>query len=165
VLKLDWNLLFTLINLVVFYFLMRKFLFGPIMNIMEERKKTIEEGFSKARTDQAEAMELKEHYKAALSGAREESRKIVAEAKENAQAEYNRILKDADANAAQIMENAQKTISLEKEKTMQDLKSQVAELAMDAARKVTGSGKSSRDDLDLYNQFLEETGERHDSEH
>lgn len=68
-LKLDWNLLFTLINLIVFYFLMRKFLIKPITNIMEERKKLIENGLSQARQNQDEALKLKEQYEAALVGA------------------------------------------------------------------------------------------------
>ena len=47
-LKFNWNFLFMLINLVIFYLLMRKFLFKPIMKVMDKRKEIIENQFSDA---------------------------------------------------------------------------------------------------------------------
>lgn len=158
-LKLDWNLLFTLINLIVFYLLMKKFLFGPVMKIMEERKKIIEDGLKQAKDSQDEALALKEKYEAALVGAREESEKIVSGAKENAKLEYDRIVKEADICAKDTLERAQQTIELEREKTIRDLKSQVAGLALSAAKKVTASQSTVQDDLNLYEQFLKEAGD------
>ncbi len=163
-LKLDWNLLFTLINLVIFYILMRKFLIKPIMNIMEQRKKLIEDGFNQARQDQDEALKLKEQYETALTGARNESSRIVAEAKATAKTEYDRVMQDAQKDAAALLENAGKNIELEKQKAMFDLRSQVAGLAMEAARKVTGEKDHSAQDLKLYDQFLEEAGDYHDTD-
>ena len=160
-LKLDWNLLFTLINLVIFYVLMKVFLIKPIAKFMEKRQKLIEEGLNQARSDQEEALKLKEQYEAALVGARDESSKIVADAKLSAKSEYDRVMKDAQKDAASLLENAEKNIALEKEKAMLDLKSQVAGLAMEAARKVTGQRDYSEDDLALYDKFLEEAGDQH----
>ena len=159
VLKLDWNLLFTLINLIVFYLLMKKFLFGPVIRIMDERKKHIEDGLNQAKNSQAEALELKQKYEAALVNARAESEQIMAGAKENAKMEYDGILKEADETAAQTMARAQQNIELEKEKTIRDLKAQVAELALNAAKKVTAANTTVSDDLNLYDQFLKEAGE------
>lgn len=163
-LKLDWNLLYTLINLVVFYFLMRKFLIKPITNIMEERKKLIEDGLSQARQNQDEALKLKEQYEAALVGARSESGEIVARAKQTAQAEYDRVMLDARKDAGLMLEDARKTIQLDKEKAMHDLKSQVAGLAMAAARSVTGEKDYSREDIELYDKFLGKVGDSHDTD-
>ena len=59
------------------------------------------------------------------------------------------------------MENAQKTIALEKEKALLDLKGQVAGLAIEAARKVTGQKDHSQEDLALYDKFLSEAGDDH----
>lgn len=162
-LKLDWSLLFTLINLIVFYFLMKKFLIKPITNIMEERKKLIENGLSQARQNQDEALKLKEQYEAALVGARSESSKILADAKQSAKAEYDRVMQEAAKDAGTFMENAQKTIELEKQKAIYDLRSQVAGLAIEAACKVTGNKDHSREDRELYDKFLEEAGDYHDT--
>ena len=94
-----------------------------------------------------------------LANARAESEQIMAGAKENPKMEYDRILKEADETAAQTMARAQQNIELEKEKTIRDLKAQVAELALNAAKKVTAANTTVSDDLNLYDQFLKEAGE------
>lgn len=164
-LKLDWNLLFNLINLIVFYFLMKRFLFSPIMKVMDERKKIINDGLSQAKSSQEEALALKNKYEAALSDARETSEKIMADAKENAKLEYDRIVKAADEEAKASVLKARKTIEAEKENTMRDLQSQVAALALSAAKKVTSSKSTIEDDLNLYERFLEEAGDKDVTNH
>lgn len=163
VLKLDWNLLFILINLIVFYFLMRKFLIRPITNIMEERKKLIEDGLSHARENQEEASKLKAQYEAALVGARGESQKIVSAARDHAHKEYDRVLEQARREAGELMETADREIQMERKKALSDLKTQVAGLAVEAARKVSGEKDFSSRDMELYDKFLEEAGDGHDT--
>ena len=58
--QLNINLLFTIINLLVLYFLMKRFLIGPIMRVMDQRQTMIEEGLENARNSQKEAEELSE---------------------------------------------------------------------------------------------------------
>lgn len=60
--QLNINLLFTIINLLVLYFLMKRFLIGPIMRVMDQRQTMIEEGLENARNSQKEAEELKVKY-------------------------------------------------------------------------------------------------------
>ena len=47
--EININLVFVILNLVVFYLLMKKFLFGPILNVMEQRKAMIDQQFTSAR--------------------------------------------------------------------------------------------------------------------
>ena len=84
--KVDLSLLWTIINLVVFYLLLKKFLFKPVMGIMEKREQMIADGLKNASDRQEEAESLKKEYESALSGAKEESVKIV----ENARVEAKR---------------------------------------------------------------------------
>ena len=49
--KIDINLVFTIINLLVLYLLMKKFLFGPIINVMDQRKAMITSSLQKQRND------------------------------------------------------------------------------------------------------------------
>ena len=76
----------------------------------------------------------------------------------------NRVMQEANRDAGALMENAQKTIEMEKAKAMHDLKSQVAGLALEAARKVTGKCDHSQEDIELYDQFLSEAGDSHDTD-
>ena len=83
-LKLGWDLVWTIINLIVLYLLMKKFLIGPVMGIMEKRKALIASQFDHAKAVQEKADELKGQYEQALSSAKEESAQIIEGAKADA---------------------------------------------------------------------------------
>lgn len=107
-LRIDWNVLFTIINLIVLYLLLKKFLIGPVTGIMQKRKEMIEGQLADADDKRKQAGELKQQYEDMLKGAHEESVKILEEARKNAQKEYDSKVKSADAQADKIIENAQK---------------------------------------------------------
>ena len=65
-LRVDINLVFTIINLLVLYLLMKKFLFGPVVAVMEKRKAMIEEQFANAAAAEKNANELKSQYEDTL---------------------------------------------------------------------------------------------------
>ena len=119
------SLLFTIINLIVFYLLLKKSLFKPVMGIMEKREKMIADGLKNASDSQEEAARLKAEYEKALEGAKAES--------------------------IQIVEN-------ERKQTMNDLQSEIAGLAMQAARKIVDDTKGNQD---IYDQFLKGAGDAH----
>ena len=95
-LRIDSNLIWIIVNLLIFYFLIRKFLFKPVLNIIEKRKQMVAEQFEKADTVNAEALELKTQYEASLQGAKEEAVQIVADARERAGVQYKQIVSDAE---------------------------------------------------------------------
>ena len=71
--EININLVFTIINLIVLYLLMKKFLFGPILNVMEQRKNMIDQQFASAKDTEEQAYELKGKYEDALKSAKDES--------------------------------------------------------------------------------------------
>ena len=79
--KIDINLVFTIINLLVLYLLMKKFLFGPIIKVMDVRKAMIDQQFAGAKEQEDQAKALKEQYEGALKSAREESFQIMEQAR------------------------------------------------------------------------------------
>ena len=85
--KIDINLVFTIINLLVLYLLMKKFLFGPIINVMDQRKAMIDQQFAEAKERQDNAKELQEQYEGALRSAKEESYQIMEQARKEAKAQ------------------------------------------------------------------------------
>ena len=68
-LRIDFNLVLTMINLVILFLILRKFLFRPIMNIMEKREAMISDGLKNAEDSQNQALELKSQYEEKLKGA------------------------------------------------------------------------------------------------
>ncbi|MBC5689683.1 F0F1 ATP synthase subunit B [Mediterraneibacter sp. NSJ-55] len=161
-LQLNMNLLYTIINLVVLYLLLRHFLIKPVTEIMEKRKKLIEDGLLNAQNAQDDAAKMKREYEAALSGAKQESAKILEKAQRQAKEEYEKILQKADEKAADMMESAKESIRVQREQTIHELQSQIAGLALNAAAKIVGEKTENQGNQEIYNQFLEEVGEAFD---
>ena len=156
--KIDINLVFTIINLIVLYLLMKKFLIA----VMEKRKAMIDEQFASAEKTTAEANQLKGQYEDALKSAKEESFSIVEQAKDEAKVQADSIVKRANDQAGQILEKARRDISTEQEAAMKAMEGKVAELAMDAASRIMGKKNDEAQDMSLYDQFLEGAGDPHD---
>lgn len=157
-LSLDLNLVWTIINLVVLYLLLRHFLFKPVMGIMEKRRQIIEDGLKNAQDAQNDALKMKQEYEDALKGVKQESAQIIEQARSAAKNEYDRIVGEAGDKAGSIIENAKETVRVEREQTMKELQGEIAGLAVASAAKIVGRTA----DEDLYDQFLKEVGGTHD---
>ena len=120
-LSINMGLVWTIINLIVLFLLLRHFLINPVSNIMEQRRKLIADGLQNAQDTQDEANRLKAEYEEALSGAKKESAEIVDKARIDARAEYDRIVGEAGAKAGNIIENAKENVRIEREQTMKEL--------------------------------------------
>ena len=162
-LRIDWNVIFTIVNLIVLYLGLRKFLIGPVTKVMDQRKQLIEGQMADSRHVNEQANELKAQYEDALKQAHEESAQIVEKARKSAQAEYESRMDAADAEAQKIIANAHKSIDLEREKTVQELQSQIAGLAMAATAKVLGDTDQAAQNKLMYEQFLAKTGGLNDT--
>ena len=156
-LRIDWNVVFTIINLIVLYLGLRKFLIGPVTNVMEQRKQMIEGQIADANKLKAEAGDLKKQYEGMLAQAHEESAELLEKTRKSAQAEYENRINVADAEAEKIIENAH-------DKTVQDLQSQIAVLAVAAAGKVLGEASTNENNRLLYQQFLTKAGGVNDAD-
>lgn len=154
--KLDMSIVYIIINLIVLYLLLRHFLIRPVTEVMEKRRKMIEEGFQNAKNAQEDALKMKQEYEASLSGARQESVQIVENARKSAKAEYDRIVSEADGKAGTIIESAKETVRVEREKAMREIQSEIAGLAVASARKIMGEGTREEQDMALYDTFLKE---------
>ena len=158
-LRIDSNLIWIIVNLLIFYFLIRKFLFKPVLNIIEKRKQMVTEQFEKADTVNAEALELKTQYEASLQGAKEEAVQIVADARERADVQYKQIVSDAEKRSADLLEKTNQDM----DRALQSVQKEISTLAMAAAIKIIGENSSKVTDEQLYNEFLSKTGDKHDS--
>ena len=162
--KIDINLVFTIINLLVLYLLMKKFLFGPIIKVMDVRKAMIDQQFAGAKEQEDQAKALKEQYEGALKSAREESFQIMEQARKEAKARADKTVEDTQAKVSAMLAKAQEDINTERENAMRQMKDDVASLAMEAAGKIIGKNSGADQDLSLYDQFIEKAGDPDDSD-
>lgn len=164
ILRLDWNVVATIVNVIVLYWLMKKLLYKPIQAIMDKRKELIDSQFSQAKETKAKADALKNEYEGLMGNAKEESQKIVEKAREAAKADYDDKVEEASCQASRLLEEARDTIRVERDKMLHDMELQIASLALCAAAKVIGAKASSKYDHALYEQFLSEAGETNDTD-
>ncbi len=163
-LRLDYNLVFTIINLLILFVLLKKFLFGPVIEVMEKRKALIDEQFSSAANAQKQAEQMKTEYEAAFKDADAKAAGVIADAKQSAQAEYERIVSNANAEAARIVSRAEENIVADKQKALQDMESEIASIAMHAATQVIRDQASGLDNVKLYDEFLSKAGDAGDTD-
>ena len=158
-LRLDWNILFNIINLIILYLLMKRFLFKPVNAILEKRQQAADAQFAEADRQKAEAKESQEHYDALVQGAEDEKKRIVADARQEASAEYGRILSEAKDKADGIVEKAKADAENEKAAAMQQADAAVRDMVVTAAARMVAMKDAKESDRALYDKFLAETKE------
>ena len=128
-LQLDvWNVLFTIINLLILFVLMRIFLYKPVQKIIAKRQEEADRQFGEAAAKQSEAEDLKTKYQAVLSDAENEKKKVVSEARKTADEEYQRIVADAHKTASQIKDDAEAEAISQKEQILKKAEKEIARI-------------------------------------
>ena len=89
---------------------------------------------------------------------------MIEQAKLDAKQEYNQILNEANEKADKVMKTARESLNQEREQAFDDMKAQVAGLAMDAAKKILLENTDNISGVNAYDQFLKDAGDSHDSE-
>lgn len=162
-LTLNMNIVWTFVNLIVLFILLRVFLFKPVTNIINQRQRILSE-----QMNQADGMEktAKEHLNEANkvlqssnSLAQAHADKIIEDAKlENA-----RIINEAKEEADRILTDARLRAKREAELLMNESKGQIAELALAAAKKLAKVNRNEAEEQSLFNDVLREASIRHDA--
>ena len=155
-----WTALFVLLNTLTIFFVAKKFLFGPVMNIIQERQQEIDDLYAGANSAKDEAEALLNEYQEKLADARNTSDRMVKEAVARAQAREEDIIRKANAEAAAIMDKASADIALEKKKAINDAKDEIAGLSLAIAGKVVGRELNSHDQSALIDSFIDELGDQ-----
>lgn len=155
-LKFDWNILWTLINLVFFFLLMKFFLFKPIKKTLDKRQELIDNEIENARKTNAEADEKLADYESKIANANEEAIQIVNAARDEAKVEYNKIIDRANSDADQLKTDARKQMDAEAESIRRAAKEEIASIAIQAAEKIVGKSVDAQTDSDIFDEFLNE---------
>ena len=154
-----WTALFTLVNFLLVLYVGKKFLYGPILKIINDRQKEIDDLYADAGNAKKEAQALQAEYQEKLSAAQATSERMVKEAVARGQAREEDILRKANADAAAILDKASADIAQEKKKAINDAKNEISGLAMAIAGKVVGRELNAADQEALIDRFIEELGE------
>jgi len=135
----EWpKFLAQLILFIIVYLVLSKFAFGPIIAMLEERRKKIEEGILNADKIKQQLADAEKHYQNILSKANADAQKLIDEARTSSTTLADRRQQQAIAEAEQIIAKAREATTLEHDRILSELKREVGRLVVDTTVKVTG---------------------------
>lgn len=155
-----WTALFTLLNFLLVLFVGKKFLYGPVMKMIHDRQKEIDDMYDAASSAKEQAKTLQLEYQQKLNDASATADRMVQQAVARAQNREEEILRKANADAAAIMDKANSDIALEKKKAVNDAKNEISGLALAIAGKVVEKELKSEDQSAMIDRFISELGDQ-----
>ena len=148
--------IWSIVTFLVLFFALRKFAFGPIQNMIDKRRDTIEESIRAAEETRKEAERMLAEYRESIATAKHEAEEIIERAHKVGESTRAEIVETAKTQAHKEVEDARDQIQRETRKALQEIKDQVADLTILAAGKVTGKAMSTEDHLRLVDEALSE---------
>ena len=155
-----WTALFVLLNTIALFLVMKRYLYGPIMKMIQERQKEIDDLYAEADSARTEAHAMEEEYKQKLSAAVETGERIVKDATVRAHAREEEILRQANVDADAMRDKAAADIAREKKKAINEAKDEISVIAVAIAQKVVGRELNEADHADLVDSFIDGLGDQ-----
>ena len=153
---IDWTLILAqLVNFAIVLFVLKKYAYGPMLKLMNERTEKIEKGIKDAENAGKKLTEIVEKEKAVLVEAKKAAQEIVAKAEEMAVKNKEEIVAQAKAQAEKILSDSAKKIELEKNQMMAEVKGQIAELVVAATGKIIDEKMDSEKDKEMIAKSIQ----------
>ncbi|MCD8818473.1 F0F1 ATP synthase subunit B [Mammaliicoccus sciuri] len=157
----EWGtVLFTLITFIILLALLKKFAWGPLKSIMDERENAINKDIDDAHEAKVNAKKLEEENRNLLRKTQEEVQTILDDAKHQAKVQQEQIINDANVKANGLVQSAQAEIQQEKQRAIADINNRVSELSVLIASKVIKKEISEQDQKGLVEKYIKEAGDK-----
>ena len=158
-----WQALISLANLVILFFVMKKFLFKPVRKVLEQRQAHVDGVYAQADEARAKAEADRDAWNARMQGAREEADRILSAAAENARLTGDAMICEAKNRAQGILQEAEDEAEQTRRVAAQDIRREMAGLSAELAEKLLGREINEADHRQLIDSFLNELEEQHDT--
>ncbi len=150
------KLAFQVINFLLLLYLLNRFLFKPVLKLLDEREARIKKGLEDAEAAAHDRQLAQAEREAAMDEARKEAQAMIARATKIADDSRAEILAEAKEQAEKVTTRAAEEITAEKERAMAELRTTVADLALEAAAKLVRSDMNATTQRRLVEDFLTE---------
>lgn len=144
----------TIIIFLVLALLLYKFAWKPLLAMLEKRESTIRQSLVDAEKAREELTNVKEDTEKILAEARMESQEILTASKKNAEKMKEEIVEKAQTKSDALLEDAKKQIQIEKDRAIADVKSEVVNLSFEVAQKLIKKNLTKEDNLKLIDESL-----------
>ena len=146
-----WSLVIFLTVL----FVLKKFAWNPLLDFLEEREKDIAESLKMAESAKTDLEKIKEESEKILNEAKKEGKTIVSDSKQKAEESANKILNDAKEKSNEILDDAKSKIDIEKKRAIKEIKEEVVDLSLELATKVLQRNINDEDNSKFVKSSLE----------
>jgi F-type H+-transporting ATPase subunit b len=147
-----WLFLSQVISFAIVALLLRRFAYRPILAVLEDRRRKIEEGQLNAEKIRKELAEAEKRYQEIVAKGNADAQRMIDEARESAAHLTERKQQEAITAAEQIVAKAKEAAALEHERQMQTLKRELGRLVVDTTAKVTGKVLTNEDQKRLQEE-------------
>jgi F-type H+-transporting ATPase subunit b len=149
-------MIWTLVCFGITFYVLRKYAFGPVQKIIDERRQRIRSSLQEADNARDEARRLLEEHRALMREARGQSEEILAEARRVADAQRERLREELEAERQRRIEDTRKQVEAETRRALEQLRAEVAELTVEATARVTGKVLDDKDHRRLIDEAVGE---------
>ena len=154
-----WQMLASLLNLVLLFLLVKKFLYKPVKKMLEQRQSTIEGNFAEAEKAKEAALLEQKAYEEKLANAKGEADRVIKSAVDIAAQREREILEDAKEKADGIIRRAEADAILEKKKAEDAIRREIVEVSSALTEKMLEREITKDDHKQLIDSFIESIGE------
>ena len=154
-----WTMIFAWGNLIILFLFLKKILFAPLKNIIDQRQKQIKDMYDEAQADKDAAASMRVEYEQKLAEASAQGEEIIRSAVARAHKQEEDIIRDANETAAKALRHADEQIEMERKKALNQLKDEVSSMAVDIASAVIEKNLSEEDNREIVDRFIGQLGE------
>lgn len=151
-------LIWTWITFIVLVFVLYRVAWKPLVAMIEDREKAIEEGLTKAEKAKEEAESLLAEQQEKMAKTQEEVRAILADSKKLAESTRDEIVNEAKQEANNIIERGKKDIDRERQDAVTSMKKDISSLIVNAASKLISANLDEKKHRDLIEDSIKKLG-------
>jgi F-type H+-transporting ATPase subunit b len=149
-------MIWTVVCFAIAFFVLRKYAFGPIQGVIDERRRRILEAIEEADRSREEARRLLEEHRALLGRAKADAEEILAEGRKVAEAQRERMKDELESERQRRIQETSRQIEAETRRALEQIRAEIAELALLATAKVTGKALDEKDHRRLIDEAISE---------
>lgn len=150
------TLVWEIINFLILLVAMKRFLYKPILRIIDQRREMIQKDLSEASDSKKKAAELKQGYEAKIQAARNEAHEIIAQAEKRGNERREEIIAEAQAEATRIKERAMEEIDLAKRQALSQVRDEVSTISLMIAQKFLEESVDAKRHQHLVKEFIQQ---------
>jgi len=147
-------MIWTLVCFGITFFVLKKFAFGPIQKVIDERRQRIRQSLEEADRARDEARRLLEEHRSLMGEARGQAEEILSEARRVGEAQRERLREELEAERQRRIEDTRKQVEAEARRALEQLRAEVAELTVIATARVTGKVLDDQDHRRLIDEAI-----------